>query len=49
MKRININSLPNARPVSTDTCNSHSVKSHIYTLENLIQTLEEVANHLQNR
>ncbi|MBD2571233.1 MULTISPECIES: serine dehydratase [Nostocaceae] len=32
--------------VSTNTNNSSQQVQHIYTLEHLVKTLEEVANHL---
>ncbi|AFZ56573.1 serine dehydratase [Anabaena cylindrica FACHB-243] len=49
MQLINSNSIQKVRQISTDTRNSHQDKSHIYTLENLIQTLEEAAKHLISR
>ncbi|MGM3304912.1 serine dehydratase [Anabaena sp. WFMT] len=49
MQLINSNSIQKVRQVSTNTCNSHQDKPHVYTLEHLIQTLEEVAKHLTSR
>jgi hypothetical protein len=37
---------PESTQVSTNTNNSSQQVQHIYTLENLVKTLEEVATHL---
>ncbi|MBK1987832.1 serine dehydratase [Sphaerospermopsis aphanizomenoides BCCUSP55] len=49
MQPIKQNTSQNATQVSTEKRDSHKDKSNIYTLENLIQTLEEVANHLTRK
>ncbi|WP_236721470.1 serine dehydratase [Trichormus sp. NMC-1] len=42
----NRSSTQESTQVSTNTNNSSQQVQHIYTLENLVKTLEEVATHL---
>ncbi|WP_016951897.1 hypothetical protein [Anabaena sp. PCC 7108] len=42
----NSSATPESTQVSTNTNNSSQQVQHIYTLENLVKTLEEVATHL---
>ncbi|MBD2292785.1 serine dehydratase [Anabaena sphaerica FACHB-251] len=49
MQVINQSSAQNSTQVSTDSRNSEQDQSSVYTLENLIQTLEEVANYMTGK
>jgi hypothetical protein len=49
MQVIDQNDTQNQPQASTDKSDSNEDKSNIDTLENLVQTLEEVANHLTSK
>ncbi|MEA5574877.1 serine dehydratase [Anabaena sp. UHCC 0451] len=49
MQVLNQSISQNSNQVSTDNHNAEQDQPSVYTLENLIQTLEEVANYLTDK